>query len=104
MKCLRSVAGVSQLDRVRNKVEKVRMGIKHNSAARVDIIVLRLFGHVERMKNGGLLKTVMDERVDGRNTRGRARFGWMDGMKKAVDDRRIDVKEEKEHVRNSNKR
>ena len=51
MKCLRSMTGVYQLDRVRNEVVRVRTGVRRELAARVDMNVLRWFGHVERMDN-----------------------------------------------------
>ena len=40
------------------------------------------------MDNERLLKKVMNEKVDGRSARGRPRFGWMDGVKRALNDRR----------------
>ena len=52
MKCLRSVTGVSRLDRVRNEVVRARTGVRREVAARVDMNVLRCFGHVERGANG----------------------------------------------------
>ena len=82
MKCLRSMTGVSRLDRVRNEVVRARTGVRRELAARVDVNVLRWFGHVERMDNGRLLKKVMNARVDGRSARGRPRFGWVDGWSK----------------------
>ena len=100
MKCLRSMTGVSQLDRVRNGVVRVRTGVRRELAARVDINVLRWFGHVERMDNEQLLKKVMSAKVDGRSARGRPRFGWMDGVKRALNDRRMDMREASEHARN----
>ena len=48
MKCLRSMTGVSWLDRVRNEVVRARTGVRRELAARVDMNVLRWFGHVER--------------------------------------------------------
>ena len=51
MKCLRSMAGVSRLDRVRNEVVRARTGVRRELTARVDMNVLRWFGHVERMDN-----------------------------------------------------
>ena len=51
MKCLRSMTGVSRLDEVRNEVVRARMGVRRELAARVDMNVLRWFGHVERMDN-----------------------------------------------------
>ena len=49
MKCLRSLVGVSQMDRVRNEEVRRRAGIEKELASRADQIVLRWFGHVERM-------------------------------------------------------
>ena len=71
-------------------------------AARVDMNALRWFGHVERMDNERLLKKVMNAKVDGRSARGRPRFGWMDGVKRALNDRRMDIREASERARNRN--
>ena len=99
---LRSMTGVSRLDRVRNEVVRARTGVRRELAARVDVNVLRWFGHVERMDNERLLKKVMNAKVDGRSARGRPRFGWMDGVKRALNDRRMDIKEASERARNRN--
>ena len=64
--------------------------------------VLRWFGHVERMDNDQLLKKVMNAKVDGRSARGRPRFGWMDGVKRALNDRWMDMREASECARNRN--
>ena len=100
MKCLRSITGVSRLDRIRNEVVRARTGVRRELAARVDVNVLRWFGHVERMDNKQLLKKVMNAKVDGRSARGRPRFGWMGGVKRALNDRRMDVREASERARN----
>ena len=71
MKCLKSMTGVSQLDRVRNEVVRARTGVRRELAARVDMDVLRWFSHVERMDNERLLKKVMNVKVDGRSARER---------------------------------
>ena len=49
MKCLRSLVGVSRMDRVRNEEVRRRAGIERELASRADKRVLRLFGQVERM-------------------------------------------------------
>ena len=64
--------------------------------------VLRWFSHVERMDNERLLKKVMNAKVDGRSARGRPRFGWMDGVKRALNDRRMDMREASERARKRN--
>ena len=47
MKCLRSLVGVSRLDRVRNEEVRRRAGIEMGLASRGDRRVLRRFGRVE---------------------------------------------------------
>ena len=44
----------------------------------------------------------MNTKVDGRSAIGRTGFGWMDGVKRALNDRRMDVREVSEHARNRN--
>ena len=64
---------------------RARTGLRRELAARVDMNVLRWFGHVER-----------------RSARGRPRFGWMDGVKRALNDRSMDIREASERARNRN--
>ena len=99
---MRNVTGVSRLDRVRNEVVRARTGVRRELAAIVDMNVLRWFGHVEGRDNERLLKKVMNAKVDGRSARGRPRFGWMDGVKRALNDRRMDMREASELARNRN--
>ena len=49
IKCLRSLVGVSRMDRVRNEEVRTRAGIERELASRADQRVLRWFGHVEIM-------------------------------------------------------
>ena len=102
MKCLRSMTGVFWLDRVRNEVVRARTGVRRELAARVDMNVMRWFDHVEMMDNERLLKKVMNAKVDGRSARRRPRFGWMDGVKRALNARRMDVREASECATNRN--
>ena len=46
MRCLRSLVGVSQIDKVRNEEVRRGAGIERELASRVDHRVLRLFGNV----------------------------------------------------------
>ena len=41
-------------------------------------------------------------KVDGRSGRGRPRFGWMDRVKRTLNDKRMDVREAAECARNRN--
>ena len=49
MKCLRSLVGVSRMDRIRNEEVRGRAGIKMELPSRADQRVFRWFGYVERM-------------------------------------------------------
>ena len=91
------------LDRVRNEVMRARTGVRRELAARVDTNVLRWSGHVERMDTEWLLKKVMNAKVNGRSVRGRPRFGWMDGVERALNDRRMNMREASERAKNRNK-
>ena len=99
MKCL-SMTGLSRMDRVRNEVVRARTGVRRELAARVGMNVLRWFSHVERMDNEQKLKKVMNAKVYGGSARGRPRFGWMDEVKRSLNDRRMDMREASEHARN----
>ena len=46
-KCLRSLVGVSRMDRIRNEEMRSRARIERELASRTDQRVLRWFGHVE---------------------------------------------------------
>ena len=54
------------------------------------------------MDNERLLKKVMNVKVDGRSTRGRPRSGWMDELKRALNDRKMNMREASERASNRN--
>ena len=65
MKCLRSLVGVSRMDRVRNEEVRRRAGIEKESANKSDQRVLRWFGHVERMDVYRMARRVLMAEVSG---------------------------------------
>ena len=87
LKCLRSLVGVSRIDRVRNEEVRRRAGIERELARRADQRVLRWFGHVERMDKYRMARRVLMAEVSGGRARGRPRLGWMDGVKVALGNR-----------------
>ena len=84
MKCLRSLVGVSRMDRVRNEEVRRRAGIERALASRADQRVLRSCGHVERMDEYSMAGRVLMAEVSGGRVRGRPRLGWMDGVNVAL--------------------
>ena len=65
MKCLRSLVGVSRMDRVRNEEVHRRAGIERELASRRDQRVLRWCGHVERMDEYRMVRKVLMVEVSG---------------------------------------
>ena len=66
MKCLRSLVGVSRMDRVGNEeVRRRRAGIETELASRTDQRELRWFGHVERMDEYRMARRVLMPEVEG---------------------------------------
>ena len=90
MKCLRSLVGVSQMDRVRKEVRR-RGGIDRDLAGRADQRVLRWFGHVERMDEYRMARRGLMAEVSEGRVRGRPRLGMMDGVKVALGHRGMTV-------------
>ena len=90
-KCLRSLVGVSRMDRVRNEEVRRRAGIEIELASRADPRVLRWFGHVERIDDYRMARRVLMAEVSGGRVRGRPRLSWMDGVKVALANRGMTV-------------
>ena len=61
-----------------------RVGIERELANRADRRVLRWFGHVERMDEYCMARSVLMAEVSGGRVRERPRLGWMDGVKVAL--------------------
>ena len=103
MRCLRSMIGVTRRDRVRNTcVIRERTGMNVDLSGRADKSVLRWFGHMERMEEVRLTKKVMNSRRSGNRARGRPRYRWSDGVKKALNDRGMTVDEARVCARERN--
>ena len=99
IKCLRSLFGVSRMDRVRNQEARRRAGIEKELASRADQRVLRWFGHVERMDEYRMARKVLTSEVSGGRVRGRLRLGWMDVVKVALGNRAITVKAARQYAK-----
>ena len=68
-----------------------RAGLERDLSSRADQRVLRWFGHVERMDENRMARTVLMAEVKGGRVRGRTRLGWMDGVKVALGNRGMTV-------------
>ena len=65
MKYLRSLVGVSRMDKVRHEEVRRRAGIEKKLASRADQRVLRWFGHMDRIDEYRIARRVLMEEVSG---------------------------------------
>ena len=80
MKCLRSLVGVSRMDRVMNEEVRRRAGIERGLATRADQRVLRWFGHVERIDAYRMARRVLMEKCGTGTRETEVRLdGWCEG-------------------------
>ena len=82
MKCLRSLVGVSQIDRVINEEVRRRAGIESKLVSRADQRGLRWFGHVERMDEYRMARRMVMAEVcvgTGRRETEVSLEGWCEG-------------------------
>ena len=102
MRCLRSMCGVTRMDRIRNEEVRRRTGVVQEMAGRAEQRVLQWFGHMERMDEERLVKRIVGSEVRGVRTRGRPRMCWMDGVKRALDVRGLSVEQGRMIARDRN--
>ena len=93
---LRSLVGVSRMDRVRNEEVRMRAGIEWELASRADQRVLRWFGHVERMDEYRMTRRVFMAEISEGRVRGKPRLGLIDGVKVALGNRGMTVEAERQ--------
>ena len=65
MKCLRSLVGVSRMNRIKNEEVRRGAGIERELTSRADQRVLRWFWHVERMDEYRMDRRVLMVKVSG---------------------------------------
>ena len=91
IKCLRSLVGVSRINRVGNEEVHWRAAIESELSSKADQRVLRWFGNLERMDEYHMARRVLISEVCRGRVRGRPRLGLMDGVKVALGNRGMTV-------------
>ena len=76
---------------VKNEEVHQRAGIERELVSRADQRVLRWFGHVEITDKYRMVRRVLMAEASGGRVGGRHRFGWMNGVKVALGNRRMMV-------------
>ena len=77
MKCLRSLVGVSRIDRVRNEEVRREAEIERELASRTDSRVLRWYGLVKIIDEYRMVRRELMAEVSGGRVRVRPRLGWI---------------------------
>ena len=99
MKWLRSLVGVSRIDRVRKEEVRRRAIIESELENRADQRVLRLVEHVGRMDEYRMARRVLMAEVSGGRVRGRPRLGCIAGVKVALGKRGMTVEAARQYVK-----
>ena len=83
------------MDQVRNEEVQRRTGAMRVGWSSRGVCVLSWFGRMERMEEDQLVKTIIGSNVRGLRLRGRGRprMEWMDGVKRALNERRMFVEQ-----------
>ncbi len=84
LRYLRTMCGVTLMNRVRSKEIRRRTVIVRELADRAEQRVLRWFGQVVRMDKGIREKKITRSEVRGTRPRERPQIGWMGSMKRAL--------------------
>jgi len=85
MAVLRRILGVSRRERIRNEHIRERLGVRTNLVQIVHERQHKWLGHVLRMKNERIAKTVLEGRVDGIRPQGKPKNTWLDTALKRTD-------------------
>ena len=79
MKVLRTLRGVTRLDRLRKEQVRTELSIK-SILTDIEESKLRLYGHVKTIENTRLARRYLEWRPQAKRPVGRPRKRWIDGM------------------------
>ena len=92
MRYLRRVVGKTKRDKVRNTI--IRDQTKTEAVkTKIEINQLRWFGHVKRMNDNRIAKSIYNARTQGKRPKGRPRRKWEEDIKDALKKRNLTLTE-----------
>jgi len=86
---LRRSSRISRTDRIRNVTIKHKIGLEETIIKQIEQNQLTWYGHVQRMAKGRLPKIAMKWMPKQKRARGRSKKSWMEGIKKAMNERNL---------------
>jgi hypothetical protein len=89
MDALRRSSRISRKDRIRNVTIRQQIGLEETIIKEIEQNQLTLYGHVQRMAEGRLPKIALKWMLKQRRARGRPKKNWVEGIKKAMNERNL---------------
>jgi len=89
MDVLRRSSRISRKDRIRNVTIRRQIGLEETIIQAIEQNQLTWYGHVQRMAEERLPKIALKWMPKQKRTRGRPKKNWMEGIKKAMDERNL---------------
>ena len=89
MDALRRSSRISRKDRIRNVNIRQQIGLEETIIIEIEHNQLTWYGHVQRMEEGRLPKTALKWMPKQKKARGRPKKNWMEGIKKAMNERNL---------------
>ena len=87
MDVLRRSSKISRNNRIRNVTMRQQIGLEETIIKESEQNQLTWYGHVQRMAEERLPKIALKRMPKHKRTRGRPKKNWMEGIKKAMNDR-----------------
>ena len=89
MDALRRSCRISKKDRVRNVTIRQQIGLEETVIKETEQNQLTWYGHVQRMAEERLPKIALKWMPKQKSARGRPKNNWMEGIKKAMNERNL---------------
>jgi len=86
---LRRSSRISRKDRIRNVTIRQQTGLEETIIKEIEQNQLTWYGHVQRMTEERLPKIALKWMSKQKRARGRPEKNWMEGIKKAMDERNL---------------
>jgi len=89
MDALRRSLRISRKERIINVTIRQEIGLEETIIKEIEQNQLNYYGHIQRMAEGRLPKIALKWMPKQKRTRGRPKKNWMEGIKKAINERNL---------------
>ena len=89
MDALRRSSRISRKDRIRNVTIRQQIGLEETIIKEIEQNQLTWYGHVHRMAEERMPKIALEWMPKQKRARGRPKKNWMEGIKKAMNERNL---------------